>query len=243
MTKNMISMQVSMKRITAGRALSILVSMCALFLSACGGETNTNTTASNTNAANRNQAAAGQAGNQNSAPATTNANQAASGATGANPIAVIETDAGTIKIELLKSEAPVTVDNFVQLARRGYYKDIIFHRVISGFMIQGGDPRGMGTGGETATGRPLPNEVNLNSPIYQGGYKRGHVAMANKGTPESGSSQFFIMHQDYPRLPKNYTIFGRVIEGMDTVDKIATAPKGANDRPTNPVKMKSVTIQ
>lgn len=163
-------------------------------------------------------------------------------------VAVIETDLGTIKIELLEEEAPKTVENFRLLAERGYYDGNIFHRVISGFMIQGGDPRGTGTGGETATGEPLPNEINANSPLYQGGYKRGMVAMANKGRPESASSQFFIMHQDRPpqMLPTNYTIFGKVIEGMDVVDQIATAPNtGAStmNRPVTPVKMIKVHIE
>lgn len=234
----------AMKKKMAGRVLAMLVSISALFLAACGG-TNTNTGAGNANSANRNQATNTQAGNQNAAPPInanqSNTNQAPT--TGANPVAIIDTDAGTIKVELFKKDAPVTVDNFVQLAKRGYYNGIIFHRVIKGFMIQGGDPTGNGTGGQTATGQPLPNEINPNSPLYQGGYKRGQIAMANKGRPESGSSQFFIMHQNYP-LPPNYTIFGQVVEGMETVDKIATAQiAGGTDRPVTPVKMKSVTIQ
>lgn len=159
-----------------------------------------------------------------------------------NRIAVVVTDVGTFKIELFEEKAPKTVENFRLLAKRGYYNGVIFHRVISGFMIQGGDPKGIGTGGKTATGRPLPNEIDLDLALYQAGYKRGIVAMANKGRPESGSSQFFIMHKDYPLQP-NYTIFGQVIEGMVVVDKIATAPKGAMDRPVNPVKMRKVTIQ
>ena len=162
-----------------------------------------------------------------------------------NPIAVIETDLGTIKIELLEDQVPKTAENFRLLAQRGFYNGTIFHRVISGFMIQGGDPNGDGTGGVTATGKPLPNEINRSSPLYQGGYKRGLVAMANKGVPETGSSQFFIMHQTYP-LPPNYTIFGRVVDGMEVVDKIASAPNAgnmANNRPINPVKMNKVYIQ
>ena len=162
-----------------------------------------------------------------------------------NRTAVIETDAGTIKFELLENEAPKTAENFRQLAERGYYNGTIFHRVISGFMIQGGDPNGDGTGGQTATGQPLPNEINRSSPLYQGGYRRGLVAMANKGIPETGSSQFFIMHQTYPLQP-NYTIFGRVTEGMDVVDKIAGAPNtgAANqNRPVTPVKMTKVYVQ
>lgn len=159
-------------------------------------------------------------------------------------IAVIETDLGNIKVELLESDAPKTAENFRLLAERGFYNGVIFHRVISGFMIQGGDPTGSGAGGQTASGAMLPNEVNLNSPLYQGGYKRGAVAMANKGRPETGSSQFFIMHQNYGLQP-NYTIFGRVTEGIEVVDKIAAAaPKTAgSDRPVAPVKMNKVYIQ
>lgn len=160
-----------------------------------------------------------------------------------NSIVVIETDLGTIKVELLENEAPKTAENFRLLAERGFYDGVIFHRVISGFMVQGGDPTGSGAGGQTATGGMLPNEVNLNSPLYQGGYKRGAVAMANKGRPETATSQFFIMHQNYALQP-NYTIFGRVTEGIDVVDKIAAAPKTAgSDRPVTPVKMNRVYIQ
>jgi cyclophilin family peptidyl-prolyl cis-trans isomerase len=160
-----------------------------------------------------------------------------------NRTAVIETDLGSIKFELFEDEAPRTAENFRLLAERGYYNGTIFHRVISGFMIQGGDPNGDGTGGQTATGAPLPNEINRSSPLYQGGYRRGLVAMANKGRPETGSSQFFIMHQTYPLRP-DYTIFGRVTEGMDVVDKIASAPTGGTaNRPISPVKMTRVYVQ
>jgi len=161
-----------------------------------------------------------------------------------NRTAVIETDLGTIKFELLEDEVPRTAENFRLLAERGYYNGTIFHRVISGFMIQGGDPNGDGTGGQTATGALLPNEINRSSSLYQGVYRRGLVAMANKGRPETGSSQFFIMHQTYPLQP-NYTIFGRVTDGMDVVDKIASAPNGQsmNNRPVTPVKMNRVYVQ
>jgi cyclophilin family peptidyl-prolyl cis-trans isomerase len=107
-------------------------------------------------------------------------------------------------------------------------------------MIQGGDPKGDGTGGETASGSPLPNEIDRNLPLYQDGYQRGIVAMANRNRPETGTSQFFIMHQNY-RLPPNYTIFGRVIEGMEVVDQIASAPtSGPMNRPVTPVVMNKV---
>jgi cyclophilin family peptidyl-prolyl cis-trans isomerase len=167
-----------------------------------------------------------------------------------NRTAVIETDLGAIKIELLEDQSPKTTENFRLLAERGYYNGTIFHRVISGFMIQGGDPKGDGTGGETATGQPLPNEIDRTSPLYQGGYRRGLVVMANKGRPETGSSQFFIMHGDRSlnQLPPNYTAFGRVTEGMDVVDRIATAsttmsPNGEKSRPVTPVKMNKLYVQ
>lgn len=177
------------------------------------------------------------------APAARNPNQK-------NPTAVIETDLGTIKVELLEDEAPKTAENFRQLAERGFYNGVIFHRIINGFMIQGGDPTGTGAGGQTADGGRLPNEINVNSPLYQGGYKRGEVAMANKGRPETATSQFFVMHGDRPlsQLPPNYTVFGRVVEGMNVIDKIATAPtamspSGENSRPVTPVKMNKIFIQ
>ncbi|HSE97402.1 MAG TPA: peptidylprolyl isomerase [Blastocatellia bacterium] len=157
-------------------------------------------------------------------------------------VAVIETDLGAIRIELLSDDAPATVENFRQLAERGFYNGLIFHRVIKGFMIQGGDPKGDGTGGETASGEPLPNEIDRNSPLYQGGYQRGLLAMANRGTPETGTSQFFIMHQNYS-LPPNYTIFGRVIEGMEVVDQIASAQTTRPmNRPVSPIAMNKVYI-
>jgi cyclophilin family peptidyl-prolyl cis-trans isomerase len=160
-------------------------------------------------------------------------------------VAVIETDLGNIKVELLPQDSPQTVQNFRQLAERGYYDGTIFHRTIRGFMIQGGDPKGDGTGGQSASGQPLPNEINPQSPLYQASYRRGIVAMANKGRPETGGSQFFIMHRDNNRMPPNYTIFGRVIEGMEVVDKIADMPTSGPpmDRPSAPVTMKKVYVQ
>ena len=156
-------------------------------------------------------------------------------------IAVIETNHGTIEIEFYREDAPKTVENFVELAKRGYYDGVIFHRVIEGFMIQGGDPTGTGRGGESIYGKRFEDEIDPNSEIYQTGYKRGVVAMANAG-PNTNGSQFFIMHKDYP-LPPNYTIFGHVVNGMDTVDKIASTPTAAGDRPKEDVIMKKVTIK
>ena len=159
----------------------------------------------------------------------------------ANRTAVIETNKGTIRFELLETDAPKTTENFITLAERGYYNGIIFHRVISGFMIQGGDPTGTGRGGESAWGGRFNDEINPSGPVYQRGYKAGTVAMANSG-PNTNGSQFFIMHADYP-LPPSYTIFGRVTEGQDTVNAIATTQKDRNDRPLSEVKMEKVTIE
>jgi len=159
----------------------------------------------------------------------------------ANRAAVIQTNKGTIRFELLESDAPKTTDNFIKLAQRGYYDGIIFHRVIKGFMIQGGDPTGTGRGGESAAGGKFNDEINSSSQVYKTGYKAGTVAMANAG-PNTNGSQFFIMHGDY-QLPPNYTIFGRVTDGQDVVNAIATAQTDRNDRPVGEVKMEKVTIE
>lgn len=159
----------------------------------------------------------------------------------ANPIATIETNKGTIRFELLEQDAPKTTDNFRQLAARGYYDGVIFHRVIKGFMIQGGDPTGTGRGGEAAAGGKFNDEIDRTSEVYKIGYKAGTVAMANAG-PNTNGSQFFIMHSDYA-LPPSYTIFGRVIEGQDVVDQIADSPRDRNDRPNDDVMMNKVTVE
>ena len=159
----------------------------------------------------------------------------------ANRIANIKTNHGTIRFELLEDEAPQTTDNFIKLAERGYYDGVIFHRVIKGFMIQGGDPTGTGRGGESAAGGRFADEINRTSPLYQGGYAAGTVAMANAG-PNTNGSQFFIMHADYA-LPPSYSKFGRVIEGQGIVDAIALAETDRNDRPRNDVSMEKVTIE
>ncbi len=145
--------------------------------------------------------------------------------------ATITTSAGTMTAELLAGDAPQTVNNFVFLANDGFYDGVLFHRVIPGFMIQGGDPTGTGRGGP---GYRFPDE-----PVKRG-YQRGILAMANAG-PNTNGSQFFIMHADYG-LPPNYTIFGRLTGGEDVLDAIATAPTGANDRPQEPTRIESVTI-
>lgn len=148
--------------------------------------------------------------------------------------AVLTTTAGEITIQLNALATPITVNNFVALSRKKYYDNTIFHRVIKGFMIQGGDPKGNGTGGPGYTFADEP---------FQGEYLRGTIAMANAG-PNTNGSQFFIMHRDYP-LSKNYVIFGTVIKGMDVVDTIAevvTKPEGEGSTPVAPTKVTSVQI-
>ncbi|MBC7908863.1 MAG: peptidylprolyl isomerase [Pyrinomonadaceae bacterium] len=159
----------------------------------------------------------------------------------ANRTAVIQTNKGTIRFELLEDEAPKTTENFIKLAEKGYYDGVIFHRVIKGFMIQGGDPTGTGRGGESAGGGRFDDEINASSALYQGPYTAGTVAMANAG-PNTNGSQFFIMHVDYP-LPPSYSKFGRVTEGQDVVDAIATTDRDRNDKPTSEVRMEKVTIE
>ena len=156
-------------------------------------------------------------------------------------IAVIETNHGNIEIEFFREDAPKTVENFVQLAKRGYYDGVLFHRVISGFVIQGGDPTGTGSGGESIYGKRFDEEIDRNSALYEAGYTRGIVAMANAG-PNTNGSQFFIMHKDYGLTP-DYTIFGRVVTGMDTVDKIASVQTAAGGRPMEDVKMLKVYLK
>lgn len=157
-----------------------------------------------------------------------------------NRTAEIQTNKGTIKFELLEQDAPKTTENFRLLAEKGYYNGVIFHRVIKGFMIQGGDPTGTGRGGESAWGGRFADEIKPSSEVYRRGYKAGTVAMANAG-PNTNGSQFFIMHVDYP-LPPNYTIFGRITEGQDIVNSIATSATDSGDRPQSEVKMEKVVV-
>jgi cyclophilin family peptidyl-prolyl cis-trans isomerase len=155
--------------------------------------------------------------------------------------ATIATELGDIEVELYSTDAPKTAQNFIDLAKKGFYDDVIFHRVIPGFMIQGGD----GEHGKKASlnasrvGTGGPGYKFADEPVT-GSYSRGTLAMANAG-PNTNGSQFFIMHKDYG-LPKSYTIFGQVTKGMDVVDRIASAPRNAKDLPDQPVAMTSVTI-
>ena len=158
-----------------------------------------------------------------------------------NRTAVIETNKGTIKFELLEEDSPKTTENFRIHAGNGYYDGVIFHRVIPNFMIQGGDPLGEGYGGESAWGGKFDDEIDRSSDLYAGIYERGTVAMANAG-PNTNGSQFFIMHVDYP-LPPSYTKFGRVVEGQEVVDAIAKVERNHNDKPVEPIVMEKVYIE
>ncbi len=157
--------------------------------------------------------------------------------------ATIATDLGDIEIELYDESAPKAAKNFIDLARKGFYDDVIFHRVIPGFVIQGGDGQ-YGKNSDLQSGR-----VGTGGPGYkfadepvQGDYLRGALAMANSG-PNTNGSQFFICHQDLTgKLPKSYTLFGQVTRGMDIVDKIVSAPRNSRDLPDAPVAMTKVTI-
>ena len=159
----------------------------------------------------------------------------------ANPIVTIEMENGDrIKLELFPDKAPESVGNFVSLAKSGFYDGLIFHRVISGFMIQGGDPTGTGMGGP---GYRIKGEFRQNGFINPIKHTRGVISMARSMMPNSAGSQFFIMHEDAPHLDGGYAAFGRVTEGMEAVDRIASCETGANDRPVKEQKMKKVTVE
>ena len=158
-----------------------------------------------------------------------------------NPIVTIEMeDGGTIKAELYPEIAPNTVNNFVSLINKGYYDGVIFHRVIPGFMIQGGDPKGMGTGGP---GYSIKGEFTRNGFKNDLKHERGVLSMARAMSPNSAGSQFFIMHKNSPHLDGQYASFGKVLEGMEVVDAIANTRRGPNDKPLTPQVMKKVTVE
>ena len=144
-----------------------------------------------------------------------------------------------IKLELYPDIAPETVKNFEELVSRGFYDGLIFHRVIPGFMIQGGDPEGTGMGG---SGKRIHGEFAMNGHPNPLKHTRGVISMARSSNPNSASSQFFIMHADAPHLDGQYAAFGKVIEGMDAVDEIAAVATDFRDRPRIDMKMAKVTL-
>jgi peptidyl-prolyl cis-trans isomerase B (cyclophilin B) len=208
-----------------------LLSLIALLLlvSGCGG--------GNNNANNLSDAAT-----SNNEPASTQEASPMNGVdtSGDNPIVTIEMDSGkTITVELYPRIAPNTVNNFISLVKKGFYDGTIFHRIIPGFMIQGGDPDGTGMGGP---GYSIEGEFTSNGFENKLKHTAGVLSMARSQSPDSAGSQFFLMVADAPHLDGAYAAFGKVTEGMDVVNEIVKLPKDANDRPKTPPIMKKVTV-
>ena len=156
-----------------------------------------------------------------------------------NPVVTLNIkDFGTIKVELMPETAPNTVKNFIYLVNKGFYNGLTFHRIISGFMIQGGDPKGNGTGGP---GYMIKGEFDANGIANPLKHERGVISMARAMNPNSAGSQFFIMHKTSPFLDRQYAAFGKVTEGIEVVDKIAATPTYRNDAPVEPVVIESAT--
>jgi len=158
-----------------------------------------------------------------------------------NPIITIEMqNLKSIVLELYPKKASNTVNNFISLAKKGFYDGVIFHRVIKGFMIQGGDPEGSGMGGP---GYSIKGEFSSNGFDNDLKHERGVISMARSNHPDSAGSQFFITHKDAPHLNSSYAAFGKVIEGIEVVDEIANSETDYRDRPLKEVKIKKVSIQ
>lgn len=156
------------------------------------------------------------------------------------PRVIIEMENGKkMTVELYPKEAPITVANFLKLVNDGFYNELIFHRVISGFMIQGGDPLGTGYGGSENS---IKGEFRANGVNNTIRHTRGVISMARSQSPNSASSQFFIMHKDAPYLDGQYAAFGKVVEGIDVVDEIASVETDYNDMPLKPQKIKAITV-
>ncbi|MEG0774534.1 peptidylprolyl isomerase [Clostridium sp.] len=188
------------------------------------GNTTSNTDSNNTNTS----------GNLNNSPTEKGVNDK-------NPVATIKMEDGkVITIELYPEVAPNTVRNFISLANSKFYDGLIFHRVIPGFMIQGGDPKGNGTGGPDYSIFGEFSSNGFNNPTK---HTRGVISMARSKDKNSAGAQFFIMHEDYPSLDGEYAAFGNVIEGMEVVDEIAQAETASNDKPVKDIKIKSITVE
>lgn len=157
-----------------------------------------------------------------------------------NPVITFETSLGTIKVELYPEIAPITVSNFVNLVSKGFYDGLIFHRVIEGFMIQGGCPQGTGTGG---SGTNIKGEFTKNGIANDLVHTKGVISMARAQNPNSASSQFFLMHQNSPHLDGHYAAFGKTIEGLEIIDKIATVKVDRMDRPFEDITIDKATVE
>ena len=159
----------------------------------------------------------------------------------ANPIVRITMDSGkVIRLELYPETAPITVENFLDLVKKGFYNGLTFHRIISGFMIQGGDPDGNGMGGP---GYSIKGEIKSNGVDNPLKHEKGVISMARSMDPNSAGSQFFIMHEAAPHLDGQYAAFGKVIEGLDVVDEIASVETGFQDAPVEKVIMEKVEVE
>lgn len=159
----------------------------------------------------------------------------------ANPIVRITMDSGkVIRLELYPETAPITVENFLDLVKKGFYNGLTFHRIISGFMIQGGDPDGNGMGG---SGYSIKGEFKSNGVDNPLKHEKGVISMARSMDPNSAGSQFFIMHEAAPHLDGQYAAFGKVIEGLDVVDEIASVETGFQDAPVEKVIMEKVEVE
>lgn len=191
------------------------------------------------NQQNQNPEATGEENNQATTQTNDNTTTTTKTTMNGQHLVTIKTDLGDMTFQTYDADAPKTVQNFIALAEKGFYNNVIFHRVIPGFMIQGGDPTGTGMGGP---GYKFEDELNPATDSYKAGYKKGVLAMANSG-PNTNGSQFFIMVSDYP-LPNNYTIFGKIVSGQEVADNIAQQPRDQrnNDRPLTPVKMNQVLV-
>ena len=159
----------------------------------------------------------------------------------ANPIVRITMDSGkVIRLELYPETAPITVENFLDLVKKGFYNGLTFHRIISGFMIQGGDPDGNGMGGPGYSIKGQFKSNGVDNPIK---HEKGDISMARSMDPNSAGSQFFIMHEAAPHLDGQYAAFGKVIEGLDVVDEIASVETGFQDAPVEKVIMEKVEVE
>ena len=157
-----------------------------------------------------------------------------------NPIVTIQTNQGTIQVELYPDVAPNTVNNFISLVQKGFYNGTIFHRVIPGFMIQGGDPEGTGMGGP---GYSIKGEFAANGFAYNLKHTAGLISMARAQNPDSAGSQFFIMVEDAPHLDGQYAAFGKVTQGLEVAQAIVSAPRDWHDRPREDQVMETVTVE
>ncbi|WP_422660073.1 peptidylprolyl isomerase [Paenibacillus sp. EC2-1] len=217
------------------KLMLVLVSMMTLLLilSGCGQDENRNASDNNSNAS-------GTSTTETPSTEEPAAKKVVPDPEASHPIVTIEMDSGkTIKLELYPEVAPNTVNNFISLVKKGFYDGVIFHRVIPGFMIQGGDPDGTGAGGPDYS---IAGEFTSNGFQNDLKHTRGVLSMARTGEPDSAGSQFFIMHADSPSLDTQYAAFGKVIEGIEVVDEIAALPTDANDRPDPLPTMKKVTV-